>query len=87
MGNKVQHRTNKYLNNRLEQDHRAIKQRYYPMHGFGTFASASRFCRAFDSVRQFFRIRSTMKQFVSLAQQREAFCQRINGLKTIFSVI
>jgi transposase-like protein len=87
MGNKVQHRTNKYLNNRLEQDHRAIKQRYYPMHGFGTFASASRFCRAFDSVRQFFRIRSTMKQFVSLAQQREAFCQRINVLKTIFSVI
>jgi putative transposase len=23
----------KYLNNRLEQDHRGIKQRYYPMHG------------------------------------------------------
>ena len=27
MGNNVQHRTNKYLNNRLEQDHRGIKQR------------------------------------------------------------
>ena len=29
LGRKVEHRTNKYLNNRLEQDHRSIKQRYY----------------------------------------------------------
>lgn len=29
LGRKVEHRTNKYLNNRLEQDHRGIKQRYY----------------------------------------------------------
>jgi len=36
MGNNVQHRTSKYLNNRLEQDHRGIKQRYYPMRGFGS---------------------------------------------------
>ena len=86
LGNEVVHRCNHYLNNRLEQDHRAIKQRYYPMHGFGNFASASRFCRAFDEVRQFFRIRSTLKQKVSLAIQREAFCQRLNVLKTIFSV-
>jgi hypothetical protein len=38
MGNHVQHRTNKYFNNQLEQDHRGIKQRYYPIHGFGSFA-------------------------------------------------
>jgi transposase-like protein len=44
MGSKVQHRTSKYLNNRLEQDHRGIKQRYYPMHGFGTVEAAARFC-------------------------------------------
>jgi transposase-like protein len=44
MGNHVQHRTNKYLNNRLEQDHRGIKQRYYPMRGFGTVEAAARFC-------------------------------------------
>jgi transposase-like protein len=35
LGNAVQHRTNKYLNNLLEQDHRGVKQRDYPMHGFG----------------------------------------------------
>ncbi len=28
LGRKVEHRTNRYLNNRLEQDHRGIKQRY-----------------------------------------------------------
>ena len=43
----VQHRTNKYLNNRLEQDHRGIKQRYYPMRGFGNFVSAARLCSRF----------------------------------------
>lgn len=37
LGRKVEHRTNRYLNNRMEQDHRGIKQRYYPMRGFGSF--------------------------------------------------
>lgn len=87
MGNEVVHRTNVYLNNRLEQDHRGIKQRYYPMCGFGSFVSAARFCRAFDEVRQFFRVRTTMKQKVSLAQQREAFRQRLNTLKTLALVV
>jgi transposase-like protein len=27
---KVKHRTNKYPNNRIEQDHRGVTQRYYP---------------------------------------------------------
>lgn len=87
LGNEVLHRCNHYLNNQLEQDHRAIKQRHYPLHGFGNFASASRFCRAFDEVRQFFRMRSTPKQKVSLAFLRETFCQRISVLKAILSVV
>jgi putative transposase len=33
-------RTNKYLNNLIEQDHRKVKQRYYPMLGFKTFVNA-----------------------------------------------
>src|SRR5437762_2052566 len=28
LGRKMEHRTNRYLNNRLEQDHRGVKQRY-----------------------------------------------------------
>ena len=81
MGNEVLHRTNVYLNNRIEQDHRGIKQRSYPMRGFGNVVSAARFCRAFDEMRQFFRVRTSVKQKVSLAQRREAFHQRLDPLK------
>jgi transposase-like protein len=34
-------RTSKYLNNLVEQDHRRVKQRIYPMLGFKKFANAS----------------------------------------------
>jgi putative transposase len=59
LGRKVLHRTNRYLNNRIEQDHRAVKQRYYPMRGFGSLAGAARFCTAFDELRQYFRFSPT----------------------------
>ena len=57
LGRKVVHRTNPYRNNLTEQDHRAVKQRYYPMLGFGSFASAARFCSAFEELRQYWRAR------------------------------
>jgi hypothetical protein len=60
LGSGVIHRCNRYLNNRLEQDHRGIKQRYYPVRGFGNVESAARFCRAFDELRNYFRPRHTM---------------------------
>ncbi len=34
-------RTSKYLNNLVEQDHRRVKQRYYPMLGFKRFGNAT----------------------------------------------
>ena len=34
-------RTSKYLNNLIEQDHRRVKQRYYPMLGFKNFNYAA----------------------------------------------
>jgi putative transposase len=83
LGKDVLHRTNTYLNDRLEQDHRGIKQRSYPMRGFGSVTSAARFCRTFDEVRQYFRACSTMEQQVSLAQQREVFSQRLDALKVM----
>jgi len=83
MGNNVQHRTSKYLNNRLEQDHRGIKQRYYPMRGFGTFASAARFCGAFDELRNYFRLCHTMGKPLSLLEQRQIFLQRLVNLQTL----
>ncbi len=36
----VEVRTSKYLNNLIEQDHRRVKQRYYPMLGFKRFRNA-----------------------------------------------
>src|SRR5512135_3432374 len=80
LGHEVTHRCNHYLNNRIEQDHRGIKQRYYPMRGFGNVEAAARFCRAFDEVRHYFRPRRTMGEFVSLAQQRQLFCERLASL-------
>jgi putative transposase len=47
-GEQVTHRTKRYLNNRLEQDHWGIKRRYRPMWGFKSFDRAGRFCRLFD---------------------------------------
>jgi putative transposase len=54
----VKHRTNQYLNNRIEQDHRGIKGRYGPMRGFKSYESASRFCRCFDELRNHLQVRS-----------------------------
>ena len=38
---RVKVRTSKYLNNLVEQDHRRVKQRIYPMLGFKSFANAA----------------------------------------------
>ena len=51
IGRKAWQRTTQYLNNYTEQSHRAVKQRYYPMLGFGSFQSASRFCTPFDELQ------------------------------------
>jgi putative transposase len=49
LGSCVWHRTNSYLNNRLEQDHRGIKGRWRPMLGFKSVPSARRYCRGYDN--------------------------------------
>ena len=63
-----------------------VKQRYYPMRGFGSVASAAHFCRAFDEVRQFFRVSTTMKQSVPLAHQREVLRYQLDALKAMVLV-
>ena len=80
LGRKVRHRRNQYLNNLTEQSHRAVKQRYYPMLGFGSFESAARFCAAFDELRQYFRVRRRRSAWVPLAEQRQLFVTRWQSL-------
>jgi putative transposase len=78
-GDRVAHRTNRYLNNHLEQDRRGIKQRYRPTGGLKTFVTAARFCRLFHEIRGFFRPQSRHNQHLSLTQRlrihRDRFAQ------------
>ena len=76
LGDDVAHRCSRYLNNRTEQDHRGLKQRYYPMRGFGSFEAAARFCPAFEEQRQYFRSRRAMGEYVPLAERRRLFRER-----------
>jgi hypothetical protein len=69
-GERVMHRTNRYLNNRLEQDQRGIKQRYRSMCGFKTFNTATHFCRVFDEIRSFLRPQAHCNQCLTPQQRR-----------------
>ncbi len=73
LGPEGHHWNSRYMNNTMEQDHRGIKQRYYPMRGFGSFASAARFCAARDELRDHFRYREHLDENVPLADQRRLF--------------
>jgi transposase-like protein len=84
LGPTVEHRCSAVLNRPIEQDHRGIKQRYYPMLGFGAFHSAQRFCRAFEEMRQYFRPRRKRRQFVSLARHRRQFVKKVQALESMF---
>jgi transposase-like protein len=87
IGSDVAHRTSKYLNNRLGQDHRGIKQRYYPMRGFGSVEAAARFCSAFDELRNDLRPRLTMEELASPSEQRQAFLDRLAALKEAMQAV
>ena len=77
LGEGVHHRTSHYNNNRIERDHRGIKQRYYPMRGFGSFAAAARCCSAFEELRQYCRAQVRSGAPVSLAERRRRFQERL----------
>jgi putative transposase len=87
LGEDVHHRTNHYLNNHLEQDHRGIKQRTHPMCGFKSFMSAARFCRVYDEVRNFFRARAQRNEGVSLAWQRALHLGRMRVVMTTLALV
>ena len=87
LGKDVTHRTNRYLNNHLEQDHRGIKQRVRPMLGFKRFTSAARFCRAHDELRNFLRPRTARNQSVSLARRRVMHARRLCVLTNLLKAI
>ena len=75
-GEGVEHRCSRYLHNRLQQDHRDIRQGYHPMRGFGSAASTSRFCSAFDKVRDLFARRGCRASYSSFRRARVRLVQR-----------
>jgi transposase-like protein len=75
LGAGVKHRTNRYLNNRIEQDHRGVKGRYRPMRGFKSPDSAARFCRGFDELRNHLYPRSRRNN-IPTNSRRQRFLQR-----------
>ena len=62
-----------------------LKQRYYPMLGFGAFHSAQRFCQLFEEVRQWLRPQQWLGEKVSLAQRREHVVKRVAELRSLFA--
>jgi len=61
-GPTVKHHDCKYLNNRIEQNHRGIKSWYRPMKGFKSMWSAMIACHVFEEIRQFFRSKKPLLQ-------------------------
>ena len=74
--NGVKHRTNRYLNNRIEQDHCGIKGRYGPMRGFKSPRSAARFCRGYDELRNHPHPRSRRSRNIPTNSRRHRFSTR-----------
>lgn len=75
LGRTVRHRTNAYLNNRLEQDHRGIKGRIRCMRGFKSHDAAARFCREHGELRDLLRPRRRHNQIVPASLRRSRFAK------------
>jgi transposase-like protein len=76
LGRRVVHRTSTYRNNRLEQDHRGVKDRTRCMRAFKSFASAEQFCRSHDELCNFLRLRTRHNQPVSTNRRRLVHLRR-----------
>jgi len=83
LGRRVVHRTSAYKNNGLEQDHRGVKGRTRCMRGVKSFASAERFCRCYDELRNFLRSRSRHNQHVPAHRRRLLHLRRATAALAI----
>jgi transposase-like protein len=70
LSRRVVHWTSAYKNNGLEQDHRGARGHTRCLRGFKSFAAAERFCRSYDELRDFFRLRTRHNQSVPASRRR-----------------
>src|SRR3989338_8327866 len=78
LGKKVKHRDSKYMNNRLEQNHRGTKSRTNVMKGFKDSWCAMIFCHVFEEIRQFFYMPNK-----TTAEKRRIFASRFQEFTEI----
>ena len=76
LGKRVRHRTGRYLNNGLEQNHRGLKGCCRPTRGFKCPRSAARFCRDHDELRNYLRPCTRRNQPVPAFRRRLLFFRR-----------
>ncbi len=62
--------TSKYLNNIIEQDHRRVKQRIYPMLGFKNFANATTTISGIELVQKIKKSQFDIEKFTSGVKER-----------------
>ena len=86
LGEGVEHRVSRSVDNPIEQSHRKFKQRYYPTLGFGEFEAAQRFCQMVEELNQFLRPRQYMGEFVSLSEVRKHTQRRVTELRKMMKV-
>jgi transposase-like protein len=77
LGKRVRHRASRYLNNRVEQDHRGIKGRCRPMLGSKSTASAQRYCQCYDELRNSFAANSECASTFLLLRDVIATCAEL----------
>ncbi len=80
LGEEVEHRTSRYMNNIVEQDHSGIKGRYKTIRCFKSFDAASRFGDAYDGLRDNLRLRSRPYETLPLPEQRSLYLMRSQSL-------
>lgn len=68
-----EHRISAYMNNRLKQDHRGIKDRIHCMRGFKSHETAHRYCREHGELRDLLGPRRRHNQPVSAFLRRFRF--------------
>ena len=77
-GNCTKHRDSKYMNNRIESDHRVTKSRLSIMKGFKDIFCALNFCTAFEEIRQHFRMKNKTR-----SEHRKLIPSRIRSFNEI----
>ena len=77
-GNCTKHRDSKYMNNRIESDHRVTKSRINITKGFKDIFSALNFCTVFEEVRQYFRMKNK-----SRAERRKLISSKIHNFRKL----